>query len=147
MLTKNHKNIASFIHIGTFAKYIFPFGNFIAPLLIWNLNKDRSDFINKNGKQVINFQLSISLYLISMILICIPIAIHFGFGIEQLQSVKGDITPYDLTEFSGSIIEFIILGLLSISLIVIELYATIVGAIKASEGILYKYPLSIPFIK
>ena len=82
-----------------------------------------------------------------MVLICIPIAIHFGFGIEQLQSVKGDITPYDLTEFSGSIIAFIILGLLSISLIVIELYATIVGAIKASEGILYKYPLSIPFIK
>ena len=147
MLTKNHKNIASFIHIGVFAKYIFPLGNFLAPLLIWNLNKERSEFIDKNGKQVINFQLSILLYFITMVLICIPVALNFGFGVEQLEEIKGDITPYDLTSFSGSIITFFIIGVLIISLLVIELYATIVGAIKASEGILYKYPLSIPFIK
>jgi len=147
MLTKNHKNIASFIHIGFFAKYIFPLGNFIAPLLIWNLNKDRSEFINENGKQVINFQLSILLYFITMVLICIPVALNFGFGIEHLEEVKGNITPYDLTSFSGSIITFFVLGMLCIVLLVIELYATIVGAIKASEGTLYKYPLSITFIK
>jgi len=147
MLTKNHKNIASFIHIGTFAKYVFPFGHFIAPLLIWTVNKDRSDFINKNGKQVINFQISVLLYFITMVLICVPIAINFGFSIEQLEEIKGSITPYDLTNFTGSIIAFIVLGLLSIVLLVIDLYATIMGAIKASEGELYKYPLAIKFIK
>ena len=147
MLTTNHKNIASFIHIGVFAKYFFPFGNFIAPLLIWTINKDRSDFINQNGKRVINFQLSIFLYFITMLLICIPFALHFGFGIEQLEELNGNITPYDLSTFTGSIIVFIILGALALGLVVLELYATITGAIKASNGELYNYPITIPFIK
>lgn len=147
MLTTNHKNIASFIHIGVFAKYFFPFGNFIAPLLIWTINKDRSDFINQNGKRVINFQLSVFLYFITMVLICIPFALHFGFGIEQLEELKGTISSYDLTTFAGSIIVFIVLGLLSIILLIIELYATITGAMKASNGELYNYPISIPFLK
>lgn len=147
MLTTNHKNIASFIHIGVFAKYFFPFGNFIAPLLIWTINKDRSDFINQNGKQVINFQLSIFLYFITMALICIPFALHFGFGIEELEELNGKITAYELSTFTGSIIIFIILGVLAIGLLLLELYATITGAIKASNGELYNYPISIPFIK
>jgi len=147
MLTKNHKNIASFIHIGTFAKYFFPFGNFIAPLLIWTVNKDRSDFIDQNGKQVLNFQISVLLYFITMVLICVPIAINFGFGMEQLEEIKGNINFHDLANFTGSIVTFMALGLLSIVLLVIDLYATIMGAIKASEGKTYTYPLAIPFIK
>ena len=147
MLTKNHKNIASFIHIGTFAKYFFPFGNFIAPLLIWTVNKDRANFIDQNGKQVLNFQISVLLYFITMVLICVPIAINFGFNIEQLNDIKGSISFSDLTSFTGSIIAFIILGFLSAILLVIDLYATIMGAIKASEGELYHYPLAIRFIK
>lgn len=147
MLTTNHKNIASFIHIGVFAKYFFPFGNFIAPLLIWTINKDRSDFINQNGKQVINFQLSIFLYFITMLLICIPFALHFGFGIEELEELKGNITPYDLTTFTGSILAFIILGVLAMGLLLLELYATITGAMKASNGETYQYPITINFLK
>ncbi|MGB0895788.1 MAG: DUF4870 domain-containing protein [Flavobacteriaceae bacterium] len=147
MLTTNHKNIASFIHIGVFAKYVFPLGNFIAPLLIWTINKDRSDFINQNGKQVINFQLSVIVYLIVMALICIPFALHMGFSIEQLQELNGTITAYDVSTFTTNIIIFIILGVLAIGLLILELYATITGAIKASNGELYHYPISIPFIK
>ncbi len=147
MLTTNHKNTASFIHIGVFSKYLFPFGNFITPLLIWTINKDRSEFINQNGKQVINFQLSLFLYFVAIIAICIPIALHFGFSIEQLEELKGTISFYDLSTFTGSIVAFIILGIAALSLFIVELYATIVGALKASNGELYKYPISIPFIK
>ncbi len=115
MLTKNQKNIASFIHIGSFAKYIFPFGNFIVPLIIWTSNKDKSEFINQNGKQVLNFQISVMLYIITMLLICIPFAIHFGFGLEELEQTKGNISPYDLSNFSINIIAFILLGRASLS--------------------------------
>lgn len=147
MLTKNQKNIASFIHIGAFAKYIFPLGNFIIPLLIWTSNKDRSEFINLNGKQVINFQISILLYFILLAVICIPFAIHFGFGIEHMEHLKGDISPYDLTQFTGNFVAFIILGLAALFLLIIEIYATIRGAIKANDGEVYQYPLTIKFIK
>ena len=82
-----------------------------------------------------------------MALLCIPFAIHFGIGMEQIEETKGTISPYDFTNFSLNIVVFIILGLASISLVIIEIYATIKGALKANEGELYKYPLSINFLK
>jgi hypothetical protein len=147
MLSKNFKNIASLIHISTFAKYIFPFGNYIAPLIIWTSNKDRDNFIDDNGKQVLNFQISLFLYFIIMLLICIPVVINLGFNIAELEALKTSITTYDLTAFAGSIITFVLFVIVSCILFIIDLYATIMGAIKASEGLLYNYPLAIKFIK
>ncbi len=37
---------------------------FITPLLIWTLKKEKSAFINDQGKEAINFQLSTMIYLL-----------------------------------------------------------------------------------
>ena len=34
-ITTGQKNTATFIHLSVFAQFLFPLGNFIAPLLIW----------------------------------------------------------------------------------------------------------------
>ena len=60
-MTNHQKNIATFIHLSTFSRFIFPFGNFIGPIILWVANKDKSDFIDHHGKQAINFQISILL--------------------------------------------------------------------------------------
>ena len=133
MLTNNHKNIASILHIGTFSKYLFPFGNFIVPLIIWTTNKDKSEFIDLHGKQVINFQLSITLYLFVILLILIPFIIHFGINIENLENMNGTISFYELTKFPISLIMFILSTGLIIGLSILELYATIKAALKANE--------------
>ena len=57
MITTHQRNIATFIHLSTFTRFIFPFGNFIAPIVLWSLNKDKSDYIDHHGKQAINFQI------------------------------------------------------------------------------------------
>ena len=147
MLTQHHKNLASFIHIGVFGKFLFPFGNFIFPLILWTINKDKSEFINENGKQVLNFQLSILLYFITLFLICIPFAIYFGINIAELENIKGELSPFDITEFSGSLITIGLIICSVIALLIIELVSTIVGAFKANDGKIYQYPISIPFIK
>ena len=147
MITKHHKNLASFIHIGVFGKYFFPFGNFIFPLILWTVNKDKSDFIDQNGKQVLNFQLSILLYFIAIVMLCVPFAIYFGFNIAEIENIKGEISPFDISQFSGSLIALIFLAFSAIALLIMELVTTIIGALKANEGEVYKYPISIPFIK
>src|SRR5690606_9994817 len=78
MIDNHQKNIATFIHLSTFSRFIIPLGNFIGPLLLWITNKEKSDFIDAHGKQAINFQISILLYAIVLGLLTIP---FFLFGI------------------------------------------------------------------
>ena len=59
----NHQNnIATFIHLSTFSRFIIPLGNFLGPIILWVANKDKSSFVDEHGKQAINFQISILLY-------------------------------------------------------------------------------------
>jgi uncharacterized protein len=63
-------NWAIFCHLSGFAGFLFPAGNIIAPLLIWLLMRDAHPYINDQGKEAVNFQISISIYyLISAILV------------------------------------------------------------------------------
>ena len=83
MKKTNENNTATFIHLSSLSQYFFPFGNFIFPLLIWSSKKNESEFIDYNGKQVLNFQLSFFIYSLVLGMIAIPIII-FLFSITLL---------------------------------------------------------------
>ncbi len=85
-MLNHHKNIATFIHLSTFSRFIIPLGNYLGPVILWMLNKEKSEFINEHGKQAINFQLSILLYSIVIGVISIP---FFMFNIFQGISFNG----------------------------------------------------------
>ena len=80
METTSNKNLAAFTHLSTLTQYCIPFGNYIFPILIWSSNKSKSEFIDYNGKQVINFQLSMFLYSLILAVIAIPILIITFFS-------------------------------------------------------------------
>ncbi|MFQ5952509.1 MAG: DUF4870 domain-containing protein [Candidatus Omnitrophota bacterium] len=86
MLTQTHqekdneKTLAMFCHLGAFSGLLFPFGNFIVPLLIWLLKKEEYSLVDDQGKESLNFQISIFLYsvacfVLSFIFIGIPLLI------------------------------------------------------------------------
>ncbi|MCP2519663.1 DUF4870 domain-containing protein [Candidatus Aminicenantes bacterium AC-708-M15] len=107
------RNWAVLIHLSALAGFIIPFGNILAPLIIWLLKKEGAPFIDDQGKEAVNFQISMTIYaIISAILIVIII----GFVL------------------------LIAIGLLEIIFIII-------AAVNASNGVKYRYPLSIRFIK
>jgi uncharacterized Tic20 family protein len=64
MNEKDARTWAMLCHIGAFAGYIIPFGHIIAPLIIWLIKKDASSFVDDQGKESLNFQISISIYVI-----------------------------------------------------------------------------------
>jgi uncharacterized Tic20 family protein len=62
MEEKDARTWAMFCHIGAFAGYIIPFGNIIAPLIIWLIKKAESPLVDDQGKESLNFQISITIY-------------------------------------------------------------------------------------
>ncbi|MBD3246315.1 MAG: DUF4870 domain-containing protein [Candidatus Omnitrophica bacterium] len=73
---KQEKVWAMFCHLGALAGYVIPFGNIIAPLVLWMIKKDESALIDKEGKKALNFQISITIYaVISLLLVFLVIGI------------------------------------------------------------------------
>ena len=54
---KQERTWALFCHIGALAGFIFPFGNIIAPLVIWLIKKEEYPLVDDQGKESVNFQI------------------------------------------------------------------------------------------
>ena len=64
-VNKDARMWAMFCHLGGLAALlpILPFiGGIIAPLIIWQIKKDEYPFVNEQGKEAVNFQISILIY-------------------------------------------------------------------------------------
>ena len=73
---KDENMWAMFCHLSALIGFVIPFGNIIGPLIIWTLKKDEYPHVNDQGKEAINFQISVTIYiLISVILIFVAIGI------------------------------------------------------------------------
>jgi uncharacterized protein len=104
---------AMLAHLSALAGFIIPFGNIIGPLVIWLIKKDEYQLVDDQGKESLNFQISMTIYyVISAILIIVIIGI------------------------------LMLIGLAIFSLVMI-----IIAMVKANEGVAYRYPMCIRFIK
>jgi hypothetical protein len=73
---------AMFAHIGTFSSMFIPLGNFIAPIVIWQLKKNESEFVVDQAKEALNFQITVIIYaLISFLLVFIFIGFFLIFAL------------------------------------------------------------------
>ncbi|WNM17791.1 DUF4870 domain-containing protein [Flavobacterium capsici] len=151
MVLTNEKNTATFIHLSTLSQYIIPFGNYIFPIIIWSSKKNESEFIDMNGKNAINFQLSMFLYTMVAAVIAIPVFIYSIFNNTTITNIHDGrdfiIDHFHAGNVSGIVILAIITVLLFCFLKVIEFILIIYASAKASNGEAYKYPLTVNFIK
>jgi uncharacterized Tic20 family protein len=141
-MNRNNENTNAFlIHISAFAGYIIPFGAIIVPLILWQTMKDRSQFLDEQGKEAVNFNISYALYIFILGLSIIPFA--FGSFIRHINNFNDfhwDFGSGSLFGFFGMASLISLLGLVKIALIII-------AALKSKEGENYKYPFTIKFIK
>ena len=112
-LSKDAKQWAMLTHLAAFAAFLIPFGNIIGPLLVWQLKKDLGPFVEKNGKEALNFQITIAI----VALVC--------------------------TMLMFALVGFILLPVLGLYWLIL----TIIAGVKANDGVTYRYPLTIRFIK
>ncbi|MEN7972496.1 MAG: DUF4870 domain-containing protein [Verrucomicrobiota bacterium] len=90
-----------------------PSANLLGPLVLWLVKREDGAFIDQQGKEALNFQISLTIYALACLLLAV---IGIGF-------------------------------LLLFPLALFWLVCVIVAAIKASEGIAFRYPACIRFIK
>ncbi|WP_055442469.1 DUF4870 domain-containing protein [Lacinutrix himadriensis] len=148
-MENNHqKNIATFIHLSTFSRFIIPLGNFIGPIILWVANKDKSEFVDAHGKQAINFQISILLYSIVIGLLTVPFFIFNIFkqidfiDINVFENISINLDkPSPLLYIGGAFAGLAIIAFL------LELVFIIKASLTARDGQLFNYPLTINFLK
>ncbi len=79
---------STFAHLGFLAGLVIPFGNVVAPLVIWLVFKDRSAYIDYHGKEALNFQITVTIALIaSGILVLLLIGIFLLIAVAILALV------------------------------------------------------------
>lgn len=98
-----------FCHLLGFVSFLgIPFGNIIAPLVLWLLKRAEDPFVDVCGKEAVNFQITISLYFtLSAVLIyakigilLLPLVVIFQVIYTIVASIKaseGQCYRYPLT--------------------------------------------------
>lgn len=148
METTVNRNTATILQLSAFGQYFFPFGNFILPAIIWSLRKNDSKFVDYNGKQALNFQLSMLIYtfILGMIALCSFIytlvnAIDFNMDSEWVME------SWSLGRITGAIAYLFISLFIFALLKVFEFALIIYASVKNSRGENYKFPLTINFLQ
>ena len=71
MTNEEENNWGMFAHLSTFAGYVIPFGNIVGPIVIWQMKKSESNYVSDHAKQALNFQISITIWLIISVVLCL----------------------------------------------------------------------------
>ena len=98
---KHARTWATLAHLGGFGFVLFGLGHIIIPLVIWLFKRDDDPFIDDQAREALNFQLSVSIYmLIAGALFCIGIGLIVAIivGIADiiliiLAAIRGRRTP------------------------------------------------------
>lgn len=144
-MKRNRTNTNAFlIHISAFAGLIFPFGQIITPLIAWQTLKDRSPFLDEQGKEVVNFNISYTLY---------AFILSAGVGGLLMGSIFKNFNR--LSDFNSisynlnlpNVFSVLSIGSLVGIVYIVGIALVIIASLKAKDGESYSYPFSIKFIK
>lgn len=107
---KDARTWAMICHLSAFGAFVLPFfGNIIIPAVIWLLKRESHPFIDDQGKEVLNFQITLTILVFVAALLCL---VFIGFLLLPALGIYGVIM-------------------------------TIIGAVRANDGVTYRYPFTL----
>lgn len=75
---KDERTWGMLCHLSALCGFIIPFGNIIGPLIIYSMKKDEFPFVADQGKESLNFQISVIVYFfVGLILLLILLGVLF----------------------------------------------------------------------
>ena len=119
-LTAQDRQWGAIAHVAALAGYMVPFGNIAGPALIWLIKKDSMPFVDSQGKESLNFQISVAIYTVAL-----------GIG--------GFILNFIGIGF--------LLWIVAVLLAIAGPAFSILAAIKANNSEAYRYPANLRLIK
>jgi uncharacterized Tic20 family protein len=130
------------------AGFVAPIISLLIPYLYAHSSQRDDPFIAETGRNVTNYHLSIAVY--STIVGLVFGLITVSFGNEWLQTILAN--PDSLTSkqtFAGQIVNysFLIVASLVLGQVFSGIFFSTYGAQKSLQGYIYRYPLTIDFLK
>lgn len=89
-INNEERSMSMLCHLSALAGLVIPFGFIIGPLLVWLLKKDQYPEVDRQGKDALNFQISMLIYLMIagiLVLILIGFLLLIALGIFNLVMV------------------------------------------------------------
>ena len=94
----NDRNWAVLCHVVSFVGFVVPLGNIIGPLLVWLLRRADSPFIDLHGKEAVNFQISLTIYVVLSGLLVLaligflllPVVLVFGIVVVIMAALRAN---------------------------------------------------------
>lgn len=124
-ITAEEKQWAMFAHLSALAGGILTsgwagsIGCFIGPLIIWMVKKDTMPFVDDQAKEALNFAITISIACVALVMLTI-----LSLGIGALLTIP-----------------------LMMAVGIAALVMIIIAAMKAHEGVVYRYPIALRLVK
>ncbi len=111
--TADERQMGMIMHLSQLVNVLFfPIG-IVAPIVIWQTQKDKMPALDEHGKMVTNWMISMTIYMVVSI-----------------------------------VLMFVLIGFLTIlAVAIMGIVFPIVGGIKANNGELWSYPMTIKFLK
>ena len=120
-VTDQERTWAMAAHLATLLGSAVPFGNVLAPLVIWLVQRDRSRFVRKHALESLLFQVGLGVAAVVLVMWMMMSMARGGAGI---------LLP--------------ILGVLALT--VADLLYMVLAAIRANEGKVWEYPITTRFV-
>lgn len=117
-VTADERSYALWIHLSLLAHIVLSLVAIIIPVILWQVKKDESPFLDDHGREAVNFQISLIIWSVIFTVAAIPI----GF----------------LTCGVGFILAFVpyVLGIVGM----------IQASTAANRGEFYRYPMTMRFV-
>ena len=106
---REDRQMLMIMHLSQLLDFVTGIGGFIVPLILWATQKDKIENMDEQGKEIMNFQISLFIYSI----VCIPLIFLFGLGflllvvvgilglifpiINAIKASNGEPTNYPMT--------------------------------------------------
>jgi uncharacterized protein len=117
--TAEEKQWGMIAHLAALSAFVTGFGAIIGPLVVWQIKKNEMPFVDDQGKEALNFNITVLILFVALWIVTIV-----TFGIGLLVTI-----PAFLLTCLGWLV------------------FTIMAGVKANEGVAYRYPLCIRLIK
>lgn len=111
--TPDERQMGMIMHLSQLVNILFfPIG-IVAPIVLWQTQKEKMPALDAHGKMVTNFMISMTIYMVVSIILMFVL---IGFLTILAAAIMGIVFP-------------------------------IIGGIKANNGELWSYPMTIKFLK
>ena len=117
-LSSDERTWALIGHLSAFSAFVTGIGCILGPLIVWLIKRDTLPFASEQAKEALNFNITVALAFAALWGLTF---ITFGIGI-------------------------VLTGPLMLVLCIAWIVLVIIAAIKANEGVAYRYPLTLRLV-